>query len=241
MDRTLKCLRFQIDQIKTSTIIFFSIFVSFYILLIALLYTTSSGDSSGSVNGNFAFAAVFFLFINTTVNYTAIYNNLLIFGNTRKNINISFLSSAAIISAIFAALSIILDVLNRAFLPLFGIESSDLISALFPYGSQIMLRFLWFFTVMLVVAGVALLFSALNYIFGKTFKRVFWTGFGLSWVFIPFLLRMNGFPVIVSAIEFLVGYGNRYGILLSSLNFFVIACIFGTGSFLLARRQPQKG
>ena len=238
MKRTLKCVKFELSSLLTSTLIFlgFYLVINLFVLLIMGL----SAGKSQTVSENFVFSAVIFLFISINVVYKSQYNNLMMFGNTRKTIIITKFGTIALVTAGYAVISLLTEYMNVFISNQLHFKILDGLSLIYGSGINDGEKLLWFFALLLFSTGIALLYSTLNYKFGKAFKLVFWGAIGLMSVFSSLLSIASVRSALLRWLKLFFSYGMENGIILSALNMLVIALVLGGFSYLIARRQPQN-
>jgi hypothetical protein len=161
-------------------------------------------------------------------------------GNTRREILTSNYIAVTIVTAGCAVLSLLSGYLNALMSNLLNVQTSDLLNMIYGNGINDAEKLLWFFALLLLFSCTALIYGALEYKFGRIFKQIFFGGLGLLFVFSSLLSIPGVLPEIFRGFKFFFGYGEKYGILLSSLNLIAVSLIFGGASFLVARRQQQN-
>lgn len=237
MNRTLKCVRFEISRLIGSVLAFILIYAAAYLFLVVLLSSSTDGDST--TNMNIFFAAGIFLFVCLVSLYTNYYNNLMIFGTTRKTILISLFITSGLLAAVMALFSVLSDSLNTALGETLRFESTSFLTTI--YGNHNVLEsFLFYFTCMLAGCAFALLYGALDYKVGKAFRAIFWVLFGVMWFVVPLLQYLNALSFLFDAVKWYFGYQIQNGLAHTSLHFSVTALLLGAATYLIARRQPQR-
>lgn len=239
MDRVFKSVKFELRSLLKSTVVFLVIFTAFF-LFFSILFSAPSVRTGDRIFGmDITFAAMIFIFVCLVVSYGSFFNNLMMFGCTRKNILSSLYISSVILAAFFSILSLLVSYLNVAMSNLLNFQTGSTLNVM--YGSPSGAASLFFiFSSMLALCGASLLFSSLSYKFGKTFRIVFWVGFAFLWFLVPLAQRFNLVSAIVNAIKWFFGLGYQNGIIFGGLHLIVLSVILGGATYLVARRQPQK-
>jgi hypothetical protein len=233
----LKCARFQLEKFIAVCIMFVLIYYAIILLGFTLNYFLG-GHSSGTAN-MFFIPCCFFIFFSLSSMYKQNFNHLLMMSNTRKNILGSFFISTAVTALLFAAFSLISQLIDKALSYLFVIPQIDILSGLYKninYFSD----FVWVFSTLLLVSAFAMLYGSLRYKFGKKFVIIFWVLFGLSFNLIPIVIELKLVPFMINIFTMFFSLNNENGIYFSSLNFTILAIIFGIATYLIGRRQAQR-
>jgi hypothetical protein len=89
-----------------------------------------------------------------------------------------------------------------------------------------------------MVCSFSMLYSALNYKFGKKFVIFFWVVFGLSFMALP-AITFNGQYAVINAIKAFFCAGDSNGMLVAPLHFIIAAVVLGGITYLLSSRQQQ--
>lgn len=238
MKRISTCLRFQTKNMIISIIYFTVIYflVSIGLLCIPLL---SGGDiTTNSFSSGFIIGAVFFAFVYVIADYRQSFNYLMINGNTRKTIFVSSSLSNIVLSFILTFLTFIFDITDSLINRMLAGDSNttvNLLQIIYPGCSKASV--LLFCTAMLIaLTAFSMLYGALAYKFGKYFIILFWVGFGLVFLALPFSAKSLD---IIKLIETVLFIGKPNGILLAPISFITAAVLFGTVTYLIAKRQPQ--
>jgi hypothetical protein len=170
-------MKFQLVGMLESAVIFTGIYLFFYFTLILIDSLSGAGRAPEHyVSMSFCSVAIVFIFICFSVTRKGLFNNLLLFGNTRSTISAAFTLCCVVISALFGVLSILSDLLNNFMASLFHFNGADNLLMMYSGKSQgsIAENFLWFFALLLILSSIASLYGALNYKIGKKFTVLFW-------------------------------------------------------------------
>ncbi len=235
MSRFIKCLSYQIKKKFIGT----SIFLGFYIAICAALYlltifaNIASNDRS-SFSSSMSFSAVIFAFVYVIADYKSKTNYLMIFGNTRKNIFLSSLSSNLVLSILLTIISTIFTFIENTLAELLykGGNNMNLFHAIYP-ESNMGMEMLYMCALFILVTSFSTFYGALAYKIGAIFKIVFWVAFGMSLMFSP------ASPVLGNLLKAFFYYGTPGGILFAPINFIIAALILYAISYAAAIRQPQ--
>lgn len=208
-------------------------------MIIALiLYLSKNGDSGGSVNTSFYFAGTIYIFAFITSSYKQLFNNLIMFGNTRKSLVFSSFIAYAALSIVISVISIVSILLDISFTAVSKVNSGfDILGILYEGNANIAAKFLWFLAFFILVSAFSMLFGSLAYKFGKAFIIIFWVGSGFLLMFLPAAYNPQN---LVNALAAFFCVGSANGILLAPINFILAAAVLGAGSLLAARRQSQN-
>lgn len=240
MDRVNKCVRFQSKRISRFVVIYLLIYVLSYGLAAAVMAIESvRGQSHGTVNANFSYFAVILAFIGISSAYKGLFNNLLIFGNTRSTIQCSFFTFAVLFSAELAALSEISELLNVCLGHFFPMIKSTGLSKVYT-GLNPLQELLWFFTLILIFVMLGYLYGAFTYKFGKIFVVGFWCGIGLLLTCSSLLSDADLLSALYKAAVGFFGYGVPGGVYLCSLHFLITSIVLGIILWVITIRQPQN-
>jgi hypothetical protein len=235
MGRAIKCYKFQTSRLIKLTAGFTALFVAFYVFVTIILSFQNQNDSS---NINYCFGASVFAFVAISALYKNAFNNLLMFGNTRRTIITSFFLCAVTFSATLTVLSELSDLLSTGISHIFKTTAISSLTYIYV-GITEPQKLLWFFTLLLMAIMMAYVYSALSYKFGKIFRIVFWCGLGLLLMLTP----IGGYPLgyaIGKAFKLFFGFRIQSGIYWCSLHFFIVSVVFGAILWLIVRRQPQN-
>lgn len=237
MKRISKCLNFELKYLSKSTLVFLGFYFGIYIVIAALiLLSNKNGDSTANVNTSFCIAGAIYIFAFITSSYKTLFNNLMMFGNTRKSIVFSSFIAYAALSVVISVISIISILLDNSFTAVSGNGGFDLLDMLYQGNVNIATKFLWFIAFFILVSSFAMLYGSLTYKFGKVFIGAFWIGFFFLMTLVPMIL----FESVSRIFNTFFRLDNTNGILLAPLNFILAAAILGAGVWLAARRQPQN-
>lgn len=236
MSRFSKCLSYQIKKKFIGTFIF----VGFYTAICAVLYlftlfvNNSSDGFSSSFNSSMFFAAAIFGFVYVIADYKSKTNYLMMFGNTRKNIFLSSLSSNIVFSGLLMIISTVFTIIESALAELFNKsnEGMNLLHAIYP-ESNIGTEMLYICAFFILITSFSTFYGALAYKFGTILKIIFWVAFGMSIMFLPLSIST------MTVIKAFFCYGMPNGILLAPINFMVTALILSAMSYAAMIRQPQ--
>jgi hypothetical protein len=239
MNRTLKCVKFELARLLPSTGIFIGIYCFFYLLAIILYFGSSGFHSDSSSNMNFCFAAAIFAPIVLMVLYKNFTNNLVMFSNARQSVLNSIFISSGLLSAGFAVLSLLSDCLNTAIGGLLGFHAEKFLTMAYGQTNPAE-QLLFFFTLLLTMCTFGLFYGVMEYKIGRVFRLIFWFAFVLIWMVIPIIQRFNAIEAILKAVNWYFGLNRANGILHMSLHFFITALLFAGIVELIARRQPQN-
>ena len=162
------------------------------------------------------------------------------FGNTRKTIILTKYLTISIVMAGCAVISLLTEYLNSFISKLLHFKTLEILRIIYGSGINNGEKLLWFFALLLFISGIALLYSTLEYRFGKIFKRYFWGAFGLTFVLSTLIAIPDVSKELKRGIEFFFSYGTENGIMISAFTLFIMALVIGLIAFLVARRQPQN-
>ena len=238
MNRLEKCIRFQLNAMIKSSIIFLAVYFAVTAALFTLFDIYISTGSGGSLNSGFYISAGIFVFVYVIVTYKEMFNYLLMFGNTRKNIILSTIAASAVMSLMFSIISTAILQAERAISHAKGYGWYGGISLLdLAYkDSSVLSESLWLFTFFFLICSFSLLYSTLAYKLGSVFITLFWVCFGLSFLSSPLLMSSK---TISEIIIFFFCTEFEHGILLAPVNFTVMSVIFCLIGYVVSRRQPQ--
>jgi hypothetical protein len=92
MKRMGKCLNFELGYASKSTLVFLGFYFGIYAIFAAMiLLARQRGNSGSTINASFFIAGAIYIFVFITSSYKPLFNNLIMFGNTRKSITVSSL------------------------------------------------------------------------------------------------------------------------------------------------------
>lgn len=242
MNRLSKCINFQIKAMVKSSAIFLAIYFLVSLALYMLFAFSINNSSGGSINSGFYIGAAIFIFVFVIASYREMFNYLLMFGNTRKNILLSSIVASAIMSLSFSVISSISLQVEGAISKSMGngkFGNINLINLVYK-DSGIFSEFVWLMAFFFLICSFSLLYSTLAYKFGSIFITLFWVCFGLSFIGLPILLDMNSFKVLDEALVFFFRVNSEHGVLLAPINFVAVSAIFSAIAYLISRRQPQS-
>jgi hypothetical protein len=216
-----------------------SIFLGFYIAICAALYLLTifaniASDGRSSFSSSMSFSAVIFAFVYVIADYKSKTNYLMMFGNTRKNIFLSSLSSNIALSVLLTIISTIFTIIENTLAALFykSGNNMNLFHAIYP-ESNIGTEMLYMCALFILITSFSTFYAALAYKIGTIFKIVFWVVFGMSFMFFPFS------PVAGNLLKAFFCYSAPNGILLAPFNFMIASLILYAISYAAAIRQPQ--
>lgn len=239
MNRTLKCVKFELSRAIKSVAIFLGIYITAYILLTILFSVVSRTE--GTSNMVLIFAVSIFISVLLMATYTNFFNNLMMFGNTRQTVLSSMFIFSAVMSAGLAIISLLSDYLNMGIGKLLNLLPINFSLSMANYKNvNDFETLLFYFALLFCLCMFSLLYGALEYKIGKMFKVIFWVFFGFMWTFFPVFVSLNFLPTIISFGKWYVGFGVSFGILHASLHIFITGLIFAGITYLVARRQPQR-
>lgn len=239
MNRLAKCIKFQFVNTTKSTVGFLGIYTAISLALLIMFLNLNDSNSNGSISSGFYIGGSVYAFVYVIANYKAMFNYLLIFGNTRKNIFLSSAITSIMLSILLSVVSIlslfIENVLSKVFL---YNNSANLLSLIYN-SSNYASEFLWFTAFFIMICSFSMLYGSLAYKFGKVFVTVFWVGFGVSWMVLPIISGMNNVSIFITALKTFFCIGVTNGILLSPVNFIITAMIINAAAYVISRRQSQ--
>ncbi|MDR3644172.1 MAG: hypothetical protein P4M02_03760 [Clostridia bacterium] len=240
MEGTMKCILFELKCSVKSILRFFVIFLLFYIVALALVFALSTQNVGNGTSSAFFIAFFMYLFFSVSINYTTHYNFLMMLGNPRSVILKSQFVAYAAVSVGAALISVVFDFISPPLISLAGSSYYDLIGMLYHTGN-LAVHFIWFLALYIMASSVSLFLGSLRYRFGRIFTRIFWIGLALLMMLVPSLLRLleryDAVIVLVNAVKAFFGYGVNGGIFFASLNFAIVAALFGAATYLMGRRQ----
>lgn len=233
MERTWKCTRLVLARLwksaVTVTILYFA-----FVIAITIILNAAAPDGIKTTQSSLVFFAFIYLFFALYSLYKNIWNNLLLFSNTRKLAFEGILLATLCMDAAFAVLSILSDRFTILLGGSMHFKTGSVYGLLDP-GTSPGGGLIYYFGLLFAVSGFSLLYGALLYKIGKTFHIIFWIAFGIFWsVGVPLCANTR---LLTTAAAWYLGYRN---ILLSSLHLLITGGIFTGIAFLLARRQPQR-
>jgi hypothetical protein len=213
---------------------FYSVIYTLIVILIMQVFR--SGGASGSINTSFYIAGAIFIFAFISSSYKQLFNNLLIFGNTRKSMFVSSSIAYAVLSVLIALVSTASLELDRMLIASRSVSVSDLLNLLYQGNNNAALKFVWFLAFFLLVSAFSMLFGSLAYKWGKVFMTAFWVGSGFLLMFLP---AVTDPKYLVNALGAFFYAGSASGLYLAPINFIVAAVILGAGTWTAMRKQPQ--
>lgn len=240
MNRLIKCINFQLRSMLKSTVLFLGGYFLVSLALLLLFLGLRGSNSNGDFNSGFFIGGAIFSFIYVIANYRGMFNYMLMFGNTRKNIFLSNAISVVIMSVLLAAVSILSELIEDISSNILHFRDPVNILGLMYNGLNKATEFLWFTAFFIVICSFSMLYSSLAYKLGKVFVTVFWIAFGLSWMVIPGLAGLSGMTAFINMLKTYFSVGVPNGILLAPVNFIITAIVFGLSAFLISRRQSQS-
>lgn len=233
MKRIGKCLKFELYYLGRVTLGFLGSYFVIYFTIMCLALLSPKVIVGGSFNSSFAIAGAIFTFIFITTSYKMLFNNLLLFGNTRKNIMISSFVAYFALSVVTAAVSVMSAYLEGTLVR----SNVNFFNALYPQNVNAATEFIWFLAFFVFISICGMLHGSLSYKFGRVFKIIFWVGISFIIMFLPLLIDLKAIVNILSAV-FRVGSTN--GIFVAPLNMLAATVILGAITWLAVRRQPQN-
>jgi len=241
MNRLTACIKFQMKSMLKGSLIFMAIYIAVSVALLCIFTISSDISTGGSSTSGFHIGSSIFIFVYVIAAYKEMFNYLLMFGNTRKNILLSSIVTSAAMSVLFSAASVLAALADAAVPKILGLGSGSIsILNLIYKNTGLFSESIWLAGFFFLICSFSLLYGALAYKFGNVFITVFWVCFGLSFVGIPVLLDMNSFKVLAKALTSFFSLGSEHGILLAPVNFVAASVIICILTFLASRRQPQS-
>lgn len=239
MKRIGKCLNFELRYMCKSTLVFLEGFYFGIYAVIAgiLLYADQHGNSGSNVNTSFYIAGAVYIFAFIASSYRPLFNNLLMFGNTRKSIVFSSFVANIALSALIAVISVFSVFLDTSFTAVSGNSGFDILDIIYRGNVNIAAEFLWFLAFFILVSAFAMLYGSLIYKLGKVFIGAFWTGVFFLLTLVP---ALTGFEAIAKIFNTFFCLDNTNGIVLAPVNFLLTASVLGAAAYMSARRQPQN-
>jgi len=235
MSRFSKCLSYQIKRKVMSTFIFLGFYTAICAVLYLLtLFANSTSNGHSSFNSSMFFTAAIFGFVYVIADYKSKTNYLMMFGNTRKNIFLSSLSSNIVLSVLLMIISTVFSIIESALTELLykSNEGMNLLHAIYP-ESNMGTEMLFMGALLILITSVSTLYGALAYKFGSIFKILFWVAFGMSFMFFPLS------PTVANLFNAFFCYGVPNGILLAPINFIIASLILYVISYAAVLRQSQ--
>ncbi len=241
MNRLTACINFQMKSMVRSSVIFLIIYFAASVALLSMFILSLGNGSGGSFTSGLYIGGGIFIFVYVIAAYKEMFNYLLMFGNTRKNILLSSIITSAVMSVFFSVISTLVTLAEEAVSKVFGLGRPDSISLLnlIYKDTGLFSESLWLAAFFFLICSFSLLYSALAYKLGNVFITLFWVCFGLAFIGLPALIDMNTFKVIAKAITSFFRVGAEHGILLAPINFIAASVILSIAAYLASRRQPQ--
>lgn len=241
MNRLTACINFQIKAMVKSSLIFLAIYIAASVTLLSMFMISFNNSSGGSFTSGFYIGGGIFIFVYVIASYKEMFNFLLMFGNTRKNILLSTIITSAVMSVLFSVLSAIVVLAEEAISKILGFSNPGSISLinLIYKDTNLFSESIWLAAFFFLICLFSLLYGALAYKFGNAFITLFWVSFGLAFTGLPALIDMNTFKVIAEVITSFFRVGSEHGILLAPVNFIAASLVLSIAAFLVSRRQPQ--
>lgn len=235
MNRLFKCLSYQIKKKSMGTFIF----LGFYTVISAALYlltiiVNSASNGHSSISSSMTFAAAIFGFVYVIADYKSKTNYLMMFGNTRKNIFLSSLSSNVILSVLLTIISAVFSFVENALAELLykSENNMNLFHSIYP-ESNIGTEILYMCALFILITAFSTFYGALAYKIGTIFMVVFWVAFGMSFIFTPLWADAG------NLLKAFFCYGVPNGMLWAPINFMIASLILYAISYAAAIRQPQ--
>lgn len=235
--RSLKCARFFLARVWPLLLLCLGLYFAITCALPTLAYITKAAGYG--VGGSFFLLyAVIFVFVIGTTLYKNLWNNLLLYGNTRRDIYYGMLLGFAAISTVLALAAWPADAAAKAVHRALGLSVFDLTAALYPgagAGALLLLNF----GALFCAAGLSLLLGALIYKFGRIAYVVFWMSFTLlPSLVMPFFKAETGSIAALAALRAFIGANGHpvAGFLYLAL----AGLVLSLGSLALSVRQPQR-
>lgn len=235
MSRFSKCLSYQIKKKLMGTFIFLGFYTAICAALYLLtLFANNASDGHSGFSSSMTFTAAIFGFVYVIADYKSKTNYLMMFGNTRKNIFLSSLSSNIVLSVLLTIISAVFSIMENALAELFykSGNNMNLFHAIYP-ESNIGTEMLYMGALFILITAFSTFYGALAYKIGTIFKIIFWVAFGMSFMFFPLWADAG------NLFKAFFRYGVPNGILLAPINFMIAAVILYTVSYAAAIRQPQ--
>ncbi len=244
MERTLKCLRFELHRSARMVAICIGFYALFFILFLVMELTARRGMDGNYYNYYFFTVAVFFIFAAVAFPYGGLSNSLLLFSNTRRAIFAAGVLNAAVLAAGLAVLSVISDLFNPWLNGMLHFKSMQFLTLIYPgvaeTGAGILLWLFFYFAALLALAGLGLVYGTLQYRFGKRFTIVFWVGFGMLCGVVPGIV-VSLFPAQARwAASAFFAVGRTSSLPLASLHLLILALVCTGIAWLISRRQEQR-
>ena len=240
MNRLVKCVNLQFRIMAKSTLLFLGIYFAVTLALLLLFLSFRGSNSNGDVNTGFYIGGAIFAFIYVIANHKAMFNYLLMFGNTRKIFFFSTAITSVAMSIFLSLVSIFSLFWDELMSKTFHFNNTDNLLNLIYNSSNKAAEFLWFAAFFIVICSFSMLYGSLAYKLGTVFITVFWVAFGLSWMVLPGLAGMGGITAFINILKTYFSVGVPNGILLAPVNFIITAIVLGGAAYFISRRQPQS-
>lgn len=236
MERIWKCARFTLARIWKSALIVTLIYFAF-IIGVTTLINTITPDGTKVMQSSLILFAFIYLFFFLHSLYRNLWNNLLLFGNTRMASFGGILLAILCVDAAFAILSVLSDGFTVFLGGVMHFQTGSFYGVLDPQASPI--QGIWYyFCLLFAVSCFSLLYGTLLYKIGKAFHAIFWIAFAAFWsVGVPIFHNAQGQQTFTQTWAWLVGIHHLAA---ASLHALVIGAVFAAIAFLLARRQPLR-
>ncbi|MFT9056983.1 MAG: SPW repeat protein [Ethanoligenens sp.] len=232
MERIWKCAHFALARIWKSAVIITIIYFAFIIGLTTLINAVTP-DGPKTVQSSLILFVVIYTFFFMYSLYKNMWNNLLLFGNTRTTSFGGILLATLCADAAFAILSVLSDGFTVVWSRVMHFTGGSIYGILDPQASPI--QGVWYyFCLLFAVSCFGLLYGTLFYKIGRAFHAIFWIAFATFWsVGIPLCSK----PILAAAASWYTGYHH---IAAASLHALITGAVFAVIAYLLARRQPLR-
>lgn len=240
MERVWKCACFTLARLWTFCLFYIAIYFAFACGLPTLLAVLNRGANVSTVGSGMWIFSCVYLLVSCMVFYGRLFNNLLLYSNTRGAAFGGITLALVLNGAALAVFSPAADALTGAVARAVNYRFHNPILYLYPHARLSALIPLYF-SLGAAILGSALLYSALLYKFGKKMHIVFWPCVILLVNVGSALLSANGAGSDSQGVTLLYNYfgiGGHPGT--GTWHLLLTGAALGGIAWLLARRQPLR-
>lgn len=216
--------------------------VVMFLLYFILIKTDLVNSSTGSLSYRL-WGSVFVLFA-LSMRFKEDFDFFLTLSNTRRQIMQSLagyaLAFSGLVSILILLERVLIDFVNNAL----GLNRvKDLFHYFAPYYTDnLLLQFIFFFSLCICCSAFGLLMGSLFYRLGKKFTIAFWMAFSfIPAVFFPLSLWVfNGNKSISQAFAAMGESFKNFNLPTASMIMFLLTIVFGLAAWFNIRKLPQK-
>lgn len=238
MKRVVDCVRFTFSATWKMCLIFVAIY-AFSAWVLPSLFFILTPTSEMSTGGGMWMFGIVYMFLICYILYKQLFNNLLIFGNTRATLFGGVVTALVLNALVLAVCAPLLDYTTEVISNIVGYTYFNSFAFLFPEistSSEILL----YFSFNITALGIGLFLGSLAYKFGKRSIMFFWLGF---FVFANLLGTVvsqrdsdGATPVLNPLLNALLSGGPWSPVIVCCM----VGVLFGVVAWLMARRQPLR-